>query len=283
MPALKTILTGSCLLPVLSGTFLTLLSSISKRDNRQNGLLFHSIDSNPGLNMSRYSPDRFETLLNLFSERNIKITTVKDSPSIKKDRTGILTFDDGLESIYINALPILEKFGYKATIFCVAGYGGKKADWDVYRGNAHLTEKMIFELSSLGHEIGSHTLTHACLPFLKDADLLYELKKSKDILEDITGQEVTSISFPHGSWNARVWRTAQEAGYRKGTVYRGHSNIMENLFPVYGVYRFDRPADLLKRIIAPKFSISLTTAILMSQFAKGTQIWKFRKNYTLFP
>jgi len=233
--------------------------------------------------MSQYPCYKFESLLNLFSKRNIKITTVKNSSTIKENDTLTLTFDDGLESVYTNALPILEKFGYKATIFCVPGYSGKKADWDIYSGNAHLTENMIFELSKLGHEIGSHTVSHACLPYLNDTDLIYELKKSKEILENITGQEVTSISFPHGSWNTRVWRSAQKAGYRKGTVYRKYSKIPQDLLPVYGVYKFDQPADIFERIFAPKFSISLTTAILMSQFARGTQIWKFRKNYSLFP
>jgi peptidoglycan/xylan/chitin deacetylase (PgdA/CDA1 family) len=169
-------------------------------------------------------------------------------------------------------------------VFPVAGYIGKASSWDVLPQFPHLSKHEIREISGLGHEIGSHGLTHSNLTYLNASDLKTELSDSKKILEDITGKKVTSLSFPFGSWNRRVWEHAQETGYLRGTIYRQHRNYGPELVPVYGVYRFDSPEFILARISpASRFSFSIACARIMSHFAKGAPIWKFEKNYCLFP
>jgi peptidoglycan/xylan/chitin deacetylase (PgdA/CDA1 family) len=179
---------------------------------------------------------------------------------------------------------VLERFRFKSTVFPVAGYIGKTSSWDVLPEFPHLAAAEIRDISRLGHEIGSHGLTHSNLAWLGTDDLRAELLDSKKILEDITGKEVSSLSFPFGSWNPRVWACAQEAGYTRGTAYRRHSGRRPGLVPVFGVYRFDTPEYVLARIMpALPFSLSVACARIMSHFAKGAPLWKFRKNYRLFP
>jgi peptidoglycan/xylan/chitin deacetylase (PgdA/CDA1 family) len=145
----------------------------------------------------------------------------------------------------------------------------------------HLTKAEVREISSLGHEIGSHSLTHPNLTYLAEADLARELGDSKKLLEDITGKSVSAISFPFGSWNPRVWERARELGYTHGTLYRNHAGAA-GLFPVYGVYGFDTASAALTRLAPPyPVSLSLACAKIMSHFAKGAPLWKFRKNYHL--
>lgn len=272
---------GLSLVLVTIGSILTLLLGKRKVLPQPPGLLFHSISQNPALTLSQFSTKKFESLLDMFYKKEINIVPVKNAPNLHDTSACTLTFDDGLECIYTHALPILQKFGFKATVFCVAGFIGKKASWDVYKGNSHMTESQIRKLAELGHEIGSHTLTHSNLPYLNDQDLSEELKNSKKILEDITGKPVTSLSFPHGSWNRRVWDMALESGYTAGTVYRGHSNLPKDLLPVYGVYRFDNPIDVYNKLFSRGNSISLTLGRIIPHFAKGTPIWKFRNSYSL--
>ena len=269
------------ILPVLLGCIATFLFGHRKSNSGIPGLLFHSVLPDPSLNQSHFSSEQFRLLVQSLKERNITAITIDDFKSSPQDKNNILiTFDDGLENFYTCALPVLQEAGFKATVFCVAGYLGKVSSWDVYNGSPHLTMKQIREICDMGHQIGSHTLTHANLPYISSQDLACELKDSRAILEDITGKPVTSLSFPHGSWNLKVWKRAQEAGYRTATLYRNHVHNCKDLIPVHGVYRFDTTTEIISRIISKgRFSISLAKARMISQFAKGTPVWKFRKNY----
>jgi peptidoglycan/xylan/chitin deacetylase (PgdA/CDA1 family) len=127
-------------------------------------------------------------------------------------------------------------------------------------------------------------MTHADCTFLDAKNLEAELRDSKHLLEDIIARPVTTLSFPFGSWNRRVWATALEAGYSRATIYRGHRHDAPCLFPVNGVYQFDTPEIVLARIRSRfPFSLSLTLAALMRQFARGAPLWKFRKEYDVWP
>jgi peptidoglycan/xylan/chitin deacetylase (PgdA/CDA1 family) len=185
-----------------------------------------------------------------------------------------------LENVYHHAIPYLDEYNFKATIFCVANFLGRTATWDVYRKSEHLSAEQVRKISDSGHEIGSHTLTHGNLTFLNQNDLIRELRESKKVLEDITGKRVTSVSFPHGSWNERVWRTALDEGYTSASLYRGHFRSHENQYPVYSAGRFDSEHELIKKINKSTiFSPSIAFSKIASQFAKGTPLWKYRKEY----
>jgi peptidoglycan/xylan/chitin deacetylase (PgdA/CDA1 family) len=255
------------------------------------GLLFHSLNLKSGLSLSALSSVRFGKILEHLAANGFYALTLEySSPALREnDQSGRnghpvhLTFDDGCRSFFTHALPLLERHHFRTTVFPVAGYLGKTSSWDVLPQFLHLSRQEVREISDLGHEIGSHGLTHSNLTYLDSSDLKTELADSKKILEDIIGKQVTSLSFPFGNWNRRVWESAQEAGYLRGTIYRGHSHCTPGLVPVYGVYRFDSPEFILARISpAARYSLSMAGARLMSHFAKGAPMWKFRKNYRLF-
>ena len=180
-------------------------------------------------------------------------------------------------------IPVFEDHAMKVTVFPIAGYIGKMSCWDVLPPLPHMNKAQIREISDHGHEIGSHTLTHANLTFLSDADIVHELADSKHILEDITGKQVISLSFPFGSWNRRVWEKAREIGYQWGTCYRHHNKIIAGLVPVHGIYSFDTVQDVIDKVSAKGiFSNVFTRSRIMSHFAKGTPLWKFQSNYSFF-
>jgi len=279
---------GSLVIPCLMGSLAALLFGNKSPQKKIPGLLFHSVLPCPGLNLSEYPLDNFHSFLQALNNHNIKTISVKDTLNVKSDLDKgsrcILSFDDGLECFYKYTLPVLQQTRHVSTVFCVAGYLGRFSGWDVYPTKKHLNKEQIRIISDNGHEIGSHTLTHANLPYLRDKDLDTELKRSKEILEDITSKPVTSISFPHGSWNQRVWEKAKAAGYTAATLYRGHNNAQSDQFPVFGAFRFDSTTTLLKRISPNNriFSSSIAAAKLLSHFSKGTPVWKFRKTYRFF-
>lgn len=251
------------------------------------GLLFHSVVPNNQLVLSSVSVSRFKSIVCALKTSNFTPITVGKAVACDYGFSGnqitLLTFDDGCRSFFLHALPLLEELKFKATIFPVAGYIGRPSSWDVLPSFLHLTKHEIMEISALGHEIGSHGLTHVDLTCLKLSDVKNELGDSKKMLEDITGKKVASLSFPFGSWNMRIWELAQELGYSSGTICRKHRALLPGLFPVYGAYAFDTAQTVLARITPNRYPLSLSVACakIMSHFAKGTPLWKFGTRYTL--
>lgn len=129
-----------------------------------------------------------------------------------------ITFDDGLYSILINALPELKKREIPTTIFIPAAKIGSYPKWEqkdqeIYYEDRILTREEIKELSGQGIEIGSHTLNHTDLRNVNLKVAKEELRLSKSILDEITGKEVVSFSFPYGSYNNDLIDLAFDCGY----------------------------------------------------------------------
>lgn len=284
MIGLPLILLGT---PLLSGVFSTLIFGRPAARQTIPGLLFHSILGKPGREMSHFPAQRFAMMCNVLASEGfstISLAALRD-PNMKnvsaRKNPVLLTFDDGLKCIYEEALPILLKHHQNATVFCVSGYTGKKSGWDVFPQNIHLSIDEIKKTAAAGIEIGSHTATHACLPYLNESSIKNELKDSKHLLEDITGKPVTSLSFPYGCWTRRIWEIAKATGYTAATIYRGNAEESEGLYTVQGVYQLDTIADIKARLsLTTLYSTTRARARMMSHFSRGTPVWKYRKEYT---
>jgi peptidoglycan/xylan/chitin deacetylase (PgdA/CDA1 family) len=124
---------------------------------------------------------------------------------VRPPRAVVLTFDDGHISNYTLTLPILVEHRLTATFFITAGAIGQ-GDTMAWRH--------IRALHAAGMEIGSHTLTHRPPSTLSDAELRYELRESRRVLEDGLGAPVRSISSPTGFFTPRMRAIAREAGYQ---------------------------------------------------------------------
>jgi peptidoglycan/xylan/chitin deacetylase (PgdA/CDA1 family) len=270
--------------PLLVGTS-TLFIAGNKPAGPRNttGLLFHAITSEHCSHFSYYSTDKFRRFIESLDPENFATCTLSEAfEATDAHRRLVITFDDGFLNFLTDAFPILEQYSVKSTIFSVAGYTGRFSEWDVLPRQPHLSKEQLREISDRGHEIGSHTMSHAKLTFLSDVDLERELSNSKKELEDIIGKPVNSLSFPFGGWNERIWEKALAAGYTYGTCFHRGKNVPEGLLPLRGVYSFDEVEDVLdKANPAPKRLISLSRSRIMPHFAKGTPLWKFRKNYAL--
>jgi len=137
-------------------------------------------------------------------------------------RSVVITIDDGYKSAYDIAYPILKGYGFSATLFIYTDFvgGGRIAiNWDQLR-----------EMKSEGFEVGSHTLSHCDLAKKKEGedDQAYvariekELLVSKQIIDKELGQDTTYLAFPYGTYNQRVLRICDQAGYKGGfSVKRG--------------------------------------------------------------
>jgi peptidoglycan/xylan/chitin deacetylase (PgdA/CDA1 family) len=228
------------------------------------------------------SPRTLRELLDLSKER-VRWETVSELTSPGGVPAAALCFDDAHESVYSDALPVLAAAGVRATVFAVSGLIGRSTSGgDVYGAQQFMSPVQLREWVSRGHEVGSHTMSHAALPFLSQEQLVEELKGSKSALEDVIGAPVTSLSFPYGCWNARIWDTARSLGYLRATVARGAVTAGTGLFRVTPAQHFDAPRDLLCKLFASSPLVS-ARARVMEQFSRGPPLWRFRRTYTFHP
>jgi len=107
-----------------------------------------------------------------------------------------LTFDDGWRSIYTNGLPALTKYGLPSTQYLLT---------DTVTYPDYMTIAMMQEFKDKGHEIASHTNSHADLATLSAAALMQELQGSRDQLQAWYGPTVAkNFAPPYGSYNSTV-------------------------------------------------------------------------------
>jgi peptidoglycan/xylan/chitin deacetylase (PgdA/CDA1 family) len=241
-------------IPLIFGAWLLVTARRHAAVTTETAVVFHHISRTRGPGISFYTYDKFETFLRMCHDARVQPTSVHalmhpaaTTPQQPYTRRFALTFDDGYESVYTHAAPLLDRYGCSATVFVVAGYIGLPPSWDIYRHGRHVSAAQIRALSDQGIEIGSHTLTHPDLTGLPDELLDKELSASKKTLEDITGVPVTSLSVPYGSWDARVWAHARRCGYAYCCAYRGQSRIQNGMVAAYGVYSFEPPRAVLAK------------------------------------
>ncbi len=101
-----------------------------------------------------------------------------------------LTFDDGYKE-HLRIARYLAWRDIKATFFIIAGL-------KEYMGRKLLEPEDVRAIHEMGHEIGSHTVTHIDMVETDRDTMLEELVRSKEVLEDIIHDTVVSFAYPYG-------------------------------------------------------------------------------------
>lgn len=117
-----------------------------------------------------------------------------------RDKTGEYVLNQGMPRL----LDLYDKCGVKATFF-YTGYIAK------------LYPKVVKMAYERGHEVGSHGLTHEvsqAFDILTPEQQLDQLRQSKQILEDIIGDEVISFRAPAARVDAGFPAIMKEVGFK---------------------------------------------------------------------
>ncbi len=159
----------------------------------------------------------------------------------------IITSDDGFGDLYINAFPILKKYGYTMTVFLVTGYTGdsdedrKVNSFDIDRQvpmRPMLIWPEIQEMHEYGIEFLSHSVNHIRLGSASDEEFIDELTRSKNDIESHLGTRVLFFAWPYDNNSPSKWHLIPEAGYRGAVRYWGGIEDLRNI-DLYDIKRIE--------------------------------------------
>ena len=206
--------------------------------------------------------DRQMGLLKFLGFRGVSLReALTASPSDSAGMIGI-TFDDGYEDNYEWAAPILEKYGFRGTIFCVTGVLGQKTAWAEdprWVGHPLMTPGQARELSRRGFEIAAHSRTHPDLTTLSGKELEDEVSGSRRELEDLLGEPVVTFCYPYGFYNEETKEEARKAGYLAARSTR-------RMTPGKGELQFDLPARSISgEMSLARFALTVAGYRLMEE------------------
>jgi len=111
-----------------------------------------------------------------------------------------ITFDDGPNEKWTpKLLDLLACWDVKATFFLIGAYAEKQPE-------------LVRRIASEGHLIGNHSWGHPNLALTGKSRVQEELRRTSDVLEQITGSAVHCFRPPFGARRPAVLRVAREQG-----------------------------------------------------------------------
>lgn len=113
-----------------------------------------------------------------------------------------LTFDDGPDTEYTpQVLDVLRRKGVRATFY----FTGHRTE-----RYPEVARRTVRE----GHEVGNHSYDHPDLRRLTPEEVRWQLQRTDDIIEQLTGRRVLTFRPPYGALSPAVVEEARRLGYR---------------------------------------------------------------------
>ena len=236
-------------------------------------LMYHHL-SEDVTNSEMVSPEQFEAQIRALSEAGytgvsfdeLQAYVLRGAPLPEKPV--VITFDDGYESNYTLAYPILQKYGMKATIFAIGVSFGKDHYKDTdYAITPHFGAAEAAEMAASGLiSIQSHTydmhqwppyesgsaVRENILPLPGEGEEAYvqalteDFTRSRALLEDAAGQPVDVLAYPAGQYSTLAQVTLQSLGVHVTLSTNPGVNTVVRGLPqtLYAMLRFGITEDV---------------------------------------
>ncbi len=206
-----------------SALFLGLVACVCTYSASVPILCYHRISDGKPSNTT-VTPEHFRNQLKTLHDEGFHVIPLAELVAWKEGKgpepephSVVITFDDGHESFFTDAEPIIDEFKVPVTQFLVAGcisHGTYCVDWD---------QVSKLELDPL-IDLESHTWTHPTftreLRRRKTASYVglvdFELSKSKLTLERKLNRPVPMLAWPYGIYSPMLLRHAVADGYSVG-------------------------------------------------------------------
>jgi peptidoglycan/xylan/chitin deacetylase (PgdA/CDA1 family) len=190
----------------------TLVDDIKNKHNDKGipVLMYHAIGYEAG-NTARLPKENFKKQMKYLKNNGYVTLTLDEAYDFfaknkpVPEKSVVLTFDDGYVDNYLEALPILKEFGFKATIFVITDAVDKSKNY--------MNVEQLKKMEASGMDIQSHTSHHKNFKELSYNEQLETLKRSKNFLEKSLNKRIKYFAYPYGEYSKESLKAVKEAGY----------------------------------------------------------------------
>jgi peptidoglycan/xylan/chitin deacetylase (PgdA/CDA1 family) len=191
-------------------------------------LTFHSIDDSGSV--LSYPARSFAKLINALERCDIPVVDL-DTLLRPETRCGVtITFDDGIRTVFTEAVSILRSHSVPAHLFLTTGSIGGANRWPTQPRSAPLFEMLrwseVEALQMTRVRIEAHTVSHPDLRRLNDDELRSECESADETIAARLGRAPQYFAYPYGSSDARVRAFAR--GRYKGSLVGGERALHSN-------------------------------------------------------
>lgn len=158
----------------------------------------------------------FEQQMRYLSEHGYQVFTFGDAvqkieEGFIPEKSVVITIDDGYESFYDNAFPILRKYGFSATLFVNTAYVGYKD---------YMRWEQLKELQNSGIEIGNHSHRHPYFLNMENVreGFVADVSMAQRLFEAHLDEKPTVLSYPYGESNSEMHHEALKMGFYAAAV-----------------------------------------------------------------
>lgn len=201
-------------------------------------LMYHYVRANVnpsdtlGVQLS-VAPTTLRTQLQTLKNAGYETISLNDLAAHSyKPKSLIITFDDGYEDQYTDALPILKSLGMTATFFIIHDFVGR---------DGYMTKTQITQLKSEGMELGGHSMSH------KNLATMEYVQQVRDISGSLQGYD-NVFCYPSGKYSPVTLDIVSGLGVKAAvtTIY-GIATDQSKIYELPRL-RIVEHTDILKRI-----------------------------------
>jgi peptidoglycan/xylan/chitin deacetylase (PgdA/CDA1 family) len=116
------------------------------------------------------------------------------SRALTSSKLVVVTFDDAFADFHRNAFPVLNQYGFTATVYIPTAFINEART--SFKSKECMTWGEIRELQNSGISFGSHTVNHPQLYELEERLVKDEVEISKQTIEQQLGCAVDSFAYP---------------------------------------------------------------------------------------
>ncbi len=250
-------------------------------------LMYHSIshDASPKFKPFAVSPELFAKHMAYLHEHAYTPITVtqyvkalSQEEASLPERPVVLTFDDGFADFFTEALPVLMRYSFTATLYVATGFINSTSRWLQQEGEATrpmLTWSQLTKINECGIECGAHSCSHPQLDTLPHAAARDEIVQSKKALEHSLEQEVSSFAYPYGYHTSALGQQVREAGYTSACAVK-HAMSSKSTDP-YALARLMVRADTDVDSFAALLTGHSLSVITMMYLRARTPAWQLAR------
>jgi len=248
-------------------------------------LMYHSIShtANPAFKPFAVAPSLFADQMAYLYEQGYTPITVTQFVHARAaggitlpERPIVLTFDDGYADFFTEALPILKRYKFPATLYVTTAYidgTSRWLRWERETMKPMLSWSQLQVICENGIECGGHTHSHPQLDVLPLAVAQDEIQLCKSILEDHLQREVTSFAYPFGYFTTEIREIVYNVGYSSACAVQHAFNVLST--DVFALKRLMVSANMTVPVFAALLHTEKVRSLKMLYMRARTPVWQF--------